>query len=188
MSHSGSQLSGQATEKKLEGVLGFFDDPSSLIEATKRVRDKYCSRFDVFTPYPVHGLEHAQGLKRSRLPYVTFTAGLTGFLCAFALQYWTSVIDWPLNVGGRPLNSWPAFVPVLFELTVLFAGISTFLSIIAFCRLPNLRKKSFDPSLTRDRFAILIEQESASETDGAESFLKQVGAKETRKVFQEGWF
>jgi Protein of unknown function (DUF3341) len=88
---------------------------------------------------------------------VTFVMGITGLICAFTLQYWTSVIDWPINVGGKPLNSWPAFVPVMFELTVLFAGVSTVFALFALCGLPNHRKRAFDPSITRDRFAIMID-------------------------------
>src|SRR3954470_24306994 len=91
-------------EKQLTGVVGFFDDPNTLVEAMRKVRDQNFQFFDAFTPYPVHGLEAAQGLKRSPLPYVTLVAGVTGCLLAFLLEYWTSAIDWPLNVGGKPFN------------------------------------------------------------------------------------
>src|SRR4051812_33512415 len=99
---------------KLAGVIGFFDSPKSLLEATRKVRDARYQHFDAYTPYPVHGLEAAAGLKRSPIPYVTLVAGGTGTICAFLLQYWTSAIDWPLVVGGKPFNSWPAFVPIMF--------------------------------------------------------------------------
>lgn len=196
--HGASATSGP----KLAGVLGFFDGTDALIQAMKQVRDARYKSFDAFTPYPVHGLEQAQGLKRSPLPWVTFIMGMTGFATAFGLQYWTSVVDWPLNVGGKPLNSWPAFVPILFELTVLFAGVSTALALFAICGLPNTSRRSFDSSLTRDRFAILIEapksefEEEEDEGKGfkkfdseeAHAFLQKTGAKEVRKVFEEGWF
>ncbi len=188
----------------VSGVVGFFDDPKMLIEATKRVRDARYQHFDAFTPYPVHGLEAAQGLKRSPLPFVTFGAGLTGFCLAFLLQYWTSAVDWPIIVGGKPYNSWPAFVPIIFELTVLFAGLSTVGAMFLLNGLPNSRRKIFDPSITRDRFAIVIEaptpvdeEEEASpslaqykafsESEAAE-FLRKVGAKDVRSVRSEGWF
>jgi len=187
--------------RKLEGVIGYFNDEYSLIEATAKVRDANYESIDTFTPYPVHGLEDAQGLRRSPLPYITFTFGLTGLICAFLLQYWTSAVSWPLNVGGKPFNSWPAFVPIMFELTVLFAGISTVLGMFALNRLPNITKKIPDPSLTRDRFAIMIEAPNDSEDHGprstkykafsedeASEFLKGVGAQNTQKVYQEGWF
>jgi len=201
--HDGDQS--QATSPQLSGVVGFFNDPNALIEATKQVRDAKYQHFDAFTPYAVHGLEAAQGLKRSPLPYVTFGAGLTGFALAFLLQYWTSAVDWPINVGGKPFNSWPAFVPVMFELTVLLAGLCTVGAMFMLNGLPNLRRKSFDSSITRDRFAVLIEaplpvededEETVRKTSTfkkfdeteAKEFLKRLGAQEIRSVYTEGWF
>lgn len=202
-----------AKAPKLAGVIGFFDDPDALIQATEKVRDARFPSFDVFTPYPIHGLEQAQGLSRSWIPFITFIAGLTGVTCAFALQYWTSAVDWPLIVGGKPFNSWPAFVPIMFELTVLFAGLATAGGMILINGLPNIKQKAFDPALTRDRFAIVIDApKGAKHTDyhghpdpdepakplpagirpfsevDAQALLKQIGAKEVRSVYQEGWF
>jgi hypothetical protein len=207
-------MSGPHDKKKpqgpqLAGVVGFFDDPGELIAATAKVRDQNYQYFDAFTPYPIHGLDAAQGLKRSPLPFVTFGAGLTGFCLAFLLQYWTSAVDWPLNVGGKPLNSWPAFVPILFELTVLLAGLATVGAMFIFNGMPNLRRRSFDSSITRDRFALMIEVPPVADEDDDEAverlarkqakykkfteaeaatFLKGVGAKEVRSVMSEGWF
>jgi hypothetical protein len=197
----------------LSGVIGFFDDENVLIEATRRVRDARYEHFDSFTPYPVHGLEAAQGLKRSPLPFVTFGAGLTGFCLAFLFQYWTSAVDWPIIVGGKPYNSWPAFVPIMFELTVLLAGLCTVGAMFIFNGLPNMKRRIFDPGLTRDRFAIVIEAPLEVEEDldaedeeeakararkavqfkdfseaEATDFLKRIGAKEVRSVYTEGWF
>ena len=176
--------------KQMAGVLGFFDEPGALLVATKKTKEASWDRFDAYTPYPVHGLEHAAGLKRSWLPYVTFCAGLTGLMCAFALQYWTSAMDWPVNVGGKPFNSWPAFVPVMFELTVLFAGLTTVAAMFIANGMPNVTKRSFDPRLTRDRFALILEPAKGKAFDeaAATNFLKGVGAKEVRTVYNEGWF
>jgi hypothetical protein len=198
------------TPNQLSGVIGFFDNPVELIHATEKVRDARYEYFDTFTPYPVHGLESAQGLKRSAIPYVTFVAGITGCLLGFLLQYWTSAVDWPLIVGGKPLNSWPAFVPIMFECTVLFAGLATVGAMFLFNGLPNIKRKAFDPSLTNNRFAIVIEAPTPVEYDDpeeeasvrakraaqfkafseneAQAFLKQVGAKDVRSVYAEGWF
>ncbi|MBL7713848.1 MAG: DUF3341 domain-containing protein [Bdellovibrionales bacterium] len=169
------------------GVVGFFDDAHSLVEAVKQVRsaNKFKS-FDTYTPYPIHGLEKIQGLKRSPLPYVTFGAGITGTCLAFLIQYWTSVIDWPVNIGGKPLNSWPAFVPVMFELTVLLGGLATVAAMFLLNGLPNTKRKAIDPSLTRDRFALVIDAPVAESE--ASDFLKKVGAKEVRSFMWEGWF
>ncbi len=194
------------TQNQLAGVIGFFDDAHDLIHAAEKVRDSHYKDFDAFTPYPVHGLDAAQGLKRSPLPFVTFAAGITGCTMGFLLEYWTSVVDWPLNVGGKPFNSWPAFVPVMFECTILFAGLATVGGMFLLNSLPNVKKKSFDPRLTRDRFALLIEapakvtksEEDASskskapskpfnETE-AQEFLRSSGAKEVKSVYSEEWF
>jgi hypothetical protein len=200
-------MANQTDRNYLAGVIGFFEDTDTLIQATAKVREANYQHFDTFTPYPVHGLEAAQGLKRSPLPFVTLAAGLTGCTLGFLLQYWTSVIDWPLNVGGKPFNSWPAFIPVTFECTILFAGLATVGAMFLLNGLPNIRRKAFDPGLTRDRFAIVIEapleieldeEEARSKNVGkqfkpfqeseAAEFLRKSGAKEVKSVYTEGWF
>jgi len=182
-------------EQKLAGVVGFFNDPDALLDATRKVKEAHYQSFDAFTPYPVHGLDDAMGLKRSPIPYVTFFAGMTGCLFAFGLQYWTSVIDWPLNVSGKPFNSWPAFVPVMFELTILFAGLATFGALMVACGFPNTKKKIVDPSITCDRFALMVDVAKKEKpgykkfnTSEVEAFLKSVGATDVRVVYEEGWF
>ena len=178
---------------KRAGVLGIFSNSESLLKAMKEVHGANYASIDAFTPYPVHGLDDAMGIKRSFLPYITFVFGATGTCLAFALQYWTSAVDWPIIVGGKPFNSWPAWVPVMFEVTILLAGISTVFGMFAINRLPNLTKKTFDPRLTVDRFAILIEDAVASgrkkfDVSEAKAFLEKNGAQEVREVFYEGWF
>ena len=194
-------------EKRLAGVIGFFDHEGDLVTATEKVKNAKYQHFDAFSPYPVHGLDSAQGLKRSPLPLVTFAAGITGCTLGFLLQYWTSAVDWPLNVGGKPFNSWPAFVPVMFELTILFAGLATAGGMFLFNGLPNVKRKIFDPKITRDQFALVIEANIGSEDTEAEEhlkeksknfkafveseaidFLKNAGAKEVKSVYTEGWF
>lgn len=184
----------------LAGVLGFFEDPATLLSATEKVRDSEYKDFDCFTPYAIHGLEHAQGLKRSPIPFVTGALAFTGTTLAFLWQYHASATWWPHIIGGKPFNSLPAFVPIMFELSVLLGGIATFLAMLFFNRLPNFSKRAFDPSLTNNRFAILIESPKIDEhddepapapdfsTEKAEQFLKSIGATETRKVYNEGWF
>ncbi len=189
----------KSTAPILAGVVGFFDDPSSLLDATKKVKNSAYKEFDCFTPFPVHGLEHAQGLKRSKVPYVTGTFAFTGTTLAFLWEYSASKVWWPHIIGGKPFNSLPAFVPIMFEFSVLLGGISTLFAMLYFNRLPNLKKRAFDPSITNNRFAILIENPVVDPHDDdepkvhfspeeAETFLKSVGAKDTRKVYEEGWF
>jgi hypothetical protein len=191
--------------KALTGVIGYFDTPDALVTAMKQVRDARYENYDAFTPYPVHGLDAAQGLRRSPIPYVTFIAGLTGGSLGFLFQYWTSAVDWPIIVGGKPFNSWPAFIPVTFELTILFAGLATAGSMIIFNGLPNHKRKAFDPGLTRDKFAIVIEAplpssgSSAADAQRAsrfkkfelsevQEFLRRLGAKDVKPVYAEAWF
>lgn len=178
------------------GVVGIFESPETLLVATKKVREANYQNFDAFTPFPVHGLEHAQGLARSPMPYITFGAGLTGAALGFLFQYWTSAVDWPVIVGGKPMNSWPAFVPVMFECTILFAGIFTLLGMLWLNRLPNLKSKIFDPRITSDKFALWIGEPDgtpnprfkAYDQSEASQLLKTVGAVEVKPVKSEGWF
>ncbi len=187
----------------LSGVVGFFDDPTSLMKAAEKVRDSEYKLFDCFTPYAVHGLDHAQGLPRSKVGYVTATFAFTGTVTAFAWQYYASKTSWAHIIGGKPFNSLPAFVPIMFELSVLFGGLATLFAMLIFNGLPNLKRKAIDPSITNNRFAIFIENPPVEEQDDfvakkntngpfvpdqAESFLKGLGAKDVRKVFEEGWF
>lgn len=193
--------------RHLAGVIGFFASPQALLKATEKVKNAKYRSFDAFTPFPIHGLDAAQGLKRSALPFVTFAAGLTGCTLGFLLQYWTSAVDWPLIVGGKPFNSWPAFVPVMFECTILFAGLATVGGMFIFNGLPNHHRKAFDSGLTRDRFALVIEapfvsddaeiaEEQQKKNKGfkpfqeaeALDFLRQSGATEVKSVYTEGWF
>jgi hypothetical protein len=195
----------KSATSRMAGVVGFFPSADALLEATRKVRDANYQYFDCFTPYPVHGLDAAQGLKRSPLPYVTFLAGITGGSIGYLFQYWTSAVDWPLNVGGKPFHSGPAFIPITFELTVLFAALSTVGAMFLLNGLPNTKRKSFDPGITRDKFAIMIENPPAIDEEDekavakrakykrfdeaeAKSLLQQLGAVEVRTVAEEGWF
>src|SRR5262249_17509897 len=128
-----------------------------LLGAVRAIRDHDWDIADVYAPYPVHGLEEALGWPRSRLPVACFLGGAAGVGLAFWFQFWTSAVDWPHNVGGRPWNSLPAFVPVAFECMVLFAGFSLLFAWLFRCRLyPG--KKALMPTLglTNDRFAVVL--------------------------------
>lgn len=116
-------------------LLGTFASAHDLLETTRSSRERGLPIVDAFTPYPVHGLDEAMGLKRSRLGIVCFLCGVVGVAAALAFQHWTLAIDWPINVGGRPFNSWPAFVPVAFEVLVLFAGFGVVFAFLGMSRL-----------------------------------------------------
>jgi hypothetical protein len=169
--------------KNRGGIVGLFNDPEQLKKAAEQVRDRKVAKFDAFTPFPVHGLEHAMGLKRSFLPWVTFAAGMTGGGLGLFFQIWTSASSWPLNVGGKPLVSLPAFIPVAFECTVLFAGLATAGALIAVCGLPNLFPTILDPRLTSDKFALFVSSEDAAYNEKEfGDIMRKAGAYEVRVV------
>lgn len=143
------------------GVIAEFDTPEQLIHAVEKVRAAGYHRYDAFTPFPVEGLAHAMGLKRNMVPFITLLGGLAGGLGGFGLQYWAAGIAYPLNIGGRPLNSWPAFIPVTFEMTVLGAALCAVFGMLALNRLPQPHHPVFNVKrfvhATTDRFYVCIE-------------------------------
>jgi hypothetical protein len=173
-----------ATKKKrLSGVVGFWSDDHELVEAAIKMRDAGYKHFDAITPFPVHGMEEAVGIKRSFIPYVTFVAGLIGGCLGMLLQYWIAAVSWPLNIGGKPYFSAPAFIPVTFELTILFAALSSVITMFAVNKLPQINPPIIDPDLTSHKFALWIpETEPGYSPEKVEAFLKQIGAEEVRRV------
>ncbi len=163
------------------GVVGFFEDEDKLLEAAKKTYEGGHRHFDTISPFPIHGMDDAMGLKRSILPWFTFVGGAVG--CAFALwfQWWTSAVDYPLNIGGKPLFSLPAFVPVIFEVTVLLAGLCSFAGVLVLCKLPRINPPILDPDLTSHKFALYIpSSESGYTEEKAKSFLSGIGASDIR--------
>lgn len=170
--------------KMVHGVLGLFEDPITVIAAAKAARSKKGWRkFDVYCPFPVHGLPEAIGIPRSKIPWVTFLAGLAGGALGFLLQAWTSAVSWPINIGGKPFVSWPAFIPVTFELTILIAGLSTAGALFVCCGLPNLKRKPMDPRLTDDRFGLFVPAtESGFDVNDVIQFMKEAKANDVRTI------
>jgi hypothetical protein len=158
-------------------VIGYFDSEERILAATRAARTAGLKIQDVYTPYAVHGMDDAMGLRPSRLTWVCFLAGLTGASLALALQYYTSVVSWPLNVGGKPFNSLPAFIPVTFELTVLFAGLSTVGAFLLRARLFPGRAQAVLPRVTDDRFALAVEG-APEAVEAAGGVMRQHGAVE----------
>jgi hypothetical protein len=143
------------------GLLAEFPDEERLKEAAERVRDEGFRRWDCFSPYPVHGLDKAMGLKDTRLPWVVLGGGILGAGTAILMQWWMNAIDYPFVIGGKPLFSLPAQIPIAFELTVLFASIFCVLALLAFNRLPRFHHPAFRSArfrrVTTDRFFLLVE-------------------------------
>jgi len=144
-------------------IAGIFDNEKDVLRAAEETKKQGLNIYDVYTPYPIHGLEKAMDLKPSRLTFVCFGLAATGLLSALFLQFWIGSIDWPLNVGGRPFNSLPAYLPVAFELTVLFGGVGVTLVMLFRNKLfPGKKSKQVDICATDDRFIIVVEQKDSS--------------------------
>ena len=140
----------------------YFRREEDLLEAARDARASGFEIHDVFTPFPVHGMDAAVGLRRSHLTSIAFVAGILGLGFALALQIWTSVYDWPLNVGGKPFNSFPLFIPVTFELTVLFSGLIAIGVLLARNRMWIFSKRLVFDRVTDDRFVMVLRQSDAS--------------------------
>jgi len=147
------------------GVVGEFETPEKLIHAVEKVREAGYRRFEAYSPFPVEGLSQAMGLKRNLVPLITLIGGLTGGIGGFGFQYWVAAITYPLNIGGRPFNSWPAFIPVTFELTILGASLAAVFGMLALNKLPQPHHPVFNVQrfshASTDRFFICIESRDA---------------------------
>jgi hypothetical protein len=165
------------------GLAGIFLTEEATLNAARKTREMGFQKFEAISPYPVHGMEEACGIKRSWIPYVTFSMGLIGLLGALLLTWWTSAVNWPINVGGKPMFSLPAFIPIMFELTVLFAALSSVVALLKVCGLPKVDPPIIDPDLTCSKFAIFIPSNDAGfESKKVEDFLKSLGAAEVKKA------
>jgi hypothetical protein len=134
---------------QLFGVMGEFSTPEDLLAATKKAREAGYKHVEAYTPFPVEGLSEAVGFRWTAVPLITLIGGVGGGLTGFGLQYWVAAITYPINIGGRPLNSWPAFIPVTFELTVLGASIFAVFGMLALNKLPQ----PYHPVFNVERFA-----------------------------------
>jgi hypothetical protein len=172
-----------AIKKSSGGMAGIFLDEHQVLAAAHKVRESGFVKFDAISPFPIHGMEEACGIKRSFIPYVTMVAGCLGLWAAHELTYWTSVVDWPLNVGGKPMWSLPAFIPIMFELTVLFGALASVATLFAVCKMPRIDPPVIDKDLTCHKFAIFIpESDVGYNTDRIEKLFKELGASEVKKV------
>jgi hypothetical protein len=167
-------------EAEVYGLIAEFETAGQLLKAARRAREGGYRRMDAYSPFPIESLSEEVGFHHTRLPAIVLTAGIVGALSGFGLQYWVSKINYPLNVGGRPLNSWPSFIPVTFELTILLAALSAVIGMIALNGLPMPYHPVFGaPRFARastDRFFLAIEATDAKfDRKETRAFLESLG-------------
>ena len=174
---------------KMFGITALFDNPDSIINAAKKVVSEGYKKFDVNTPYPLHGMDPAMGLKRSKLGFVTLFFGFSGTAFILLFMYWTMSIDYPMVIGGKPFFALPAFIPITFEFTVLLAALSTvFGMIMAFFNLPYndhpLHDTDYMKRVSVDRYGLVIlAEDPLFDENKVKTLFSSLGAREIEKVY-----
>jgi hypothetical protein len=169
------------------GLMAEFEDPNTLVAAAHRAYHEGYRRMDAYTPFPIEELHEALGMHHTRLPLIVLIGGLIGGIGGYSLQYWVSAVAYPLNVGGRPLHSWPAFIPITFECTILAAALSAVLGMLALNRLPMPYHPVFNVPrfalASRNRFFLCIETgDPKFNHEATRAFLETLGAREVTTV------
>jgi hypothetical protein len=142
------------TSSGIHGLLAEFDSPSELLRAAERTRAAGYARIDAFSPFPIHGLDEAIGFKENKVAPIILAGGICGLLGGFGLQYWTQVIEYPMNIGGRPAYSWVSWIPPTFEMTILFAALAGTVGMLALNGLPQ----PYHPLFNAPRFALASQE------------------------------
>ena len=175
------------TESDTYGLMAEFETPEDLLEAAKRTYGKGYRTLDAFSPLPIHGLAAAIGFHGTNLPILTFILALVGAIVGYGMQYWIHVIDFPLNIGGRPLHSGPMFIPVTFEMTILFAAVGTVVAMMIRNGLPMPYHPVFYVAkferASQDGFFLCIESaDPLFDVEGTTSFLQDLNPVEVSTV------
>lgn len=163
------------------GIVGEFTDPNQLLHAAEAIRDAGYRNWDIHTPYPVHGLDQAMGVKRSIITYISFAGMVCGLSSALLLQWWTSAVDYKLNIGGKEFFNWQFSIPIDFELSILGTAIFTVVGLFGLCKLPTWYNRyqnddSFKKA-TDDTFVVTINSDDARyNVQGTQDLLRKLGS------------
>lgn len=173
--------------KPLYGLMAEFDNPSALVNAARTAREKGYRKLDAYTPFPIEELSEALHLHKNRLPLIVLIGGLLGGSLGYLLQYYVTVWYFPINIAGRPLHSWPAYIVITFEMTILLAAISCVLGLLGLCGLPMPYHPTFNVPrfalASRNRFFLCIEStDPLFDHDGTSNFLESLEPKEVSEV------
>lgn len=174
-------------KKNIYGIMAEFDTATELVDAARQVRDAGYRKTDAFTPFPLHEIDEALGIKRSILPFLVLAGGFAGLLAGLGLEIWVHAIDYPLNIGGRPYVSLPSFIPPAYELTILFASFTAVLGMLFLNGLPQPYHPVFNVPrfalATREKFFLIIEaKDPLYEYEKARSFMESLNPQEVFDV------
>jgi hypothetical protein len=173
--------------QEIYGLMAEFENPEELLSAAQRAHEAGYRRMDAFSPFPIEGLADAVGFRSTRVPILCLIGGLIGCFGGFFLQYWPNVFGYPLDIGGKPYNSWPNFIPITFELTVLCAGLATVFGMLALNGLPTPYHPVFNVPrfelATRNRFFLCVQaQDPKFDFEKTKEFLASLKAKEVTGI------
>jgi hypothetical protein len=173
--------------KPIYGLMAEFDNPTALVQATRAAREHGYRKLDAYSPFPIEELSDALHLHKNRLPLIVLLGGMTGGTLGYLLQYYVTVWQFPINIGGRPLHSWPSYIVITFEMTILFAALSAVLGMLGLCGLPMPYHPTFNVPrfalASRNRFFLCIEAtDPLFDPEQTSSFLDSLGAREVSEV------
>lgn len=172
------------------GVIAKFESPLALLHAAKKVRDSGFTNFDCHSPFPIHGMDEAMGLKRSKLGFIIGAMGLTGALFGFGLQTWVHLVEYPLNISGKPYFAYPAYLIITFELMVLFSAFGAVFGMMFLNKIPRFNHPVFYSDkfsdVSSDAFYISIElTDPIFDENKTKSYLKEIGGTDIEVLSDE---
>lgn len=171
------------SSKGTPGIAGIWTDEHQLVEAARKTRESGVERFEAISPFPLHGIDEAMGIPLSFIPWVTFIFGTLGCVFGVWFTWWTSAVSWKLVIAGKPLWSVPAFIPVIFELTILFGALSSVGTLFFMAGLPKIEPQVIDPDLTSHKFALFVPTSAKGyDSQKLEKLFKDMGASEVKQT------